>query len=680
MKKNSAKIYLRNAAAKSFPYIILLALSFLALYVFFYEGILQGDDIIFHLANISDEYQSLINQGSISRISTYLGSNLGIGTRLFYSPLFHLLASLLYAATQWLGTDAITAVKIVMFVSVFVSGLFMYRFLLKATNGKVIASTIGAAIYVLYPYRIFDALCRAAYAEALAFVFIPLFFKGLYGLVNFKEKITVLPFAEVILGGSLLFLSHNLTAVFGFIFGIIFLLANIKKIIVLCRVRRYWISGLISIVLLVGLMSVALFPSLELVNSGLYNISNSERMWTTISAVTNRVDTAFSYSGFLNYLYMNGAFGVSMSPSVLTSQIISFLLLSVVFFVLDHTLGQLKKMRYFHFLISAPIYLGLMFVFANRLEVILGAAVVILLTFAIDYIWRSAHNKEMIKDALYKEVDFWFLIGMLLLTFALITQKWLWRIMPEPLLMIQFPWRLFAFIQFFASWAIAWLCYKFEYKKAVPYAAITALGFCLVAGQALPEKRLNMLRALEPDSTMIVYHGDENYFAYTASIGWNKEYLPQVFFQSGYVSEYSNSLYSSVKSIVNRSYVDQYPLEPAVLNGDCVIDVTKRETPNYEMDIVATSESLIQMPLIFYPGYRIQAYEDGGEAIGLEALNIDGLIAFDVETAYQKIVISFVGSPLVISSYIYFGLSALGTAGLVVWFKLSERKKKPSAL
>lgn len=676
MKLRLAKISFRDGAANIFPYLILLILSFLALYVFFYEGLLQGDDIVFHLANISDEYLSIINQGSISRISTYLGSNLGIGTRLFYSPLFHLLASLLYASTQWLGTDAVEAIKIVMFVSVFVSGLFMYRFLLKVTNGKTVASMIGAAIYVLYPYRIFDALCRAAYAEALAFVFIPLFFKGLYGLVNFKEKITVLPFVEVILGGSLLFLSHNLTAVFGFIFGVIFLLANTHKIIILCRQPRYWITGLLSIVFLVGIMSVTLFSSLELMSSGLYNISNPTRMWTTIGAVTSRIDTAFSYSGFLNYLYMNGAFGVSMGPSALTSQIISFLLLSAFFFVLHNTLGRIRKLRFFRLLISAAIYLGLMFVFANRLEVILGAAVVVLLTFAIDYVWRSAQNKEIVKGTIYKDVNFWFLIAILVLTFALITQKWLWRIMPEPLLMIQFPWRLFAFIQFFASWAIAWLCYKFEFKKAVPYAAVTALGFCLVASQALPEKRLNMLRASEPESSMVVYHGDEDYFAPTSSIGWNKEYIPQVFFQNGYVSEYSNTLYYSVKQRINQPYLEAYPLNPVALSGDCVIDVVERETPNYELGVTPLEDSLVQMPLIYYPGYRIDAYDADGTKTNLEAQNIDGLIAFELAVNHQRIGISFIGSPLIITSYVYFGLSVIGTAGLVVWFKCFDRTKK----
>ncbi|MDY0345233.1 MAG: hypothetical protein WC286_04180 [Bacilli bacterium] len=676
MKMNRKKQDIREISIKSIPYLILLGLSFISLYVFFYDGLLQGDDIIFHLANISDEYLSLLNQGSISRISTYLGSNLGIGTRLFYSPLFHLLGSLMYVITHWMGGNAVTAIKIVMFISVFVSGLFMYRFLLKASNGKIIAATIGAAIYVLYPYRIFDALCRAAYAEALAFVFIPLFFKGLHGLVNFKDEIKVLPYIEVIFGGALLFLSHNLTAIFGFVFGIIFLLANNNKIIALCRKPKYWISGIVSIFIMLGFMSISMFSSLELLNSGLYNISDAQRMWTTLQHVTGRIDTAFNYSGFLNYVYMNGFFATQMGPSILTTQIVSFLLLSFLFFFFNHALRQFKKMRHLHFPISAGSYLGLMFAFANRLEVILGAVVVIVLSFFIDYILHAVKSEPFKKETIYKDIDFWFLIGILILTFALITQKWIWQIVPEPFLMIQFPWRLFAYVQFFISWAIGLLCYKFEFKKAVSYAAITAIGFCLVTNQALPEKRLNFIRSSEPESTIKVYYGNEDYFFPTSSIGWNKEYIPQVFFQEDYVSEYSTSLYNNVKQRIMRPYQDEYPLEPVVLSGSCDITITERVTPNYTMDIQAADDSLIQMPLIFYPGYRIQAYGDNGIKTNLDALNVDGLIAFNVNEDYGQIVVSFVGSPLVITSYVYFGISILGVAGLVTYFKFFDRYKK----
>ncbi|HPK68156.1 MAG TPA: hypothetical protein PLL42_05300, partial [Bacilli bacterium] len=65
-----------------------------------------------------------------------------------------------------------------------------------------------------------------------------------------------------------------------------------------------------------------------------------------------------------------------------------------------------------------------------------------------------------------------------------------------------------------------------------------------------------------------------------------------------------------------------------------------------------------------------------GTKAKLEAQNIDGLIAFELAVSHQRITISFAGSPLVIASYVYFGLSVIGTAGLVVWFKCFDRTKK----
>ena len=58
---------------------------------------------------------------------------------------------------------------------------------------------------------------------------------GLYDITHFKDKINTIAFVEVILGGSLLFLSHNITALYAFVFGIIYLLVNIKSIIKLFK-------------------------------------------------------------------------------------------------------------------------------------------------------------------------------------------------------------------------------------------------------------------------------------------------------------------------------------------------------------------------------------------------------------------------------------------------------------
>ena len=670
----------KKTALGLLPYVIILGLSFVALYVFFYEGLLIGDDLHFHLANVSDEYLSILNEGSISRISTYLASNLGIGRRLFYSPLFHTLAGLIYFVTHGLGGNAVSAIKVVMFIAVFVSGIFMYRFVLKATKNQI-AATIAASLYVIYPYRIFDALCRAAYAEALAITFIPLFFHGLYGIVNFKDEIKVGPFIATIVGGSLLFLSHNLTAMFGFIFGVIFLLVNIDKIIKLCKQRRYWITGLISVFLLVGIMSIQLFPTAELLATGLYNISDSSRMWTTAELVSNRAFTAFNYSGFLNFPYMNGSNPTTMNVSIMLTQIISFLFFSFIFILIDQSLKTIKALKYFHFPISALVYLGLILIFAMRNEVIMATIIVIILYFVINYvrsIQETAKDQEEVHKPLYKEVDFWFLLGILLLTFALITQGWIWRIMPEPLLMIQFPWRLWAYMQFFLSWMIGWLVYRFKDKKIVSSVAVVALGFCLVTNQALPEKRLNYEKIAAGESTAEIYHGDEQFLEYNSSIGWNKEYAPQVFFQDDYVSDYEDTLYYSIRLALKTNFVEEYPYDPVALTGNTLIDVELRETPNYELSLAVTEASLIQMPLIYYPGYQVEVINEEGEKSKKEVLNIDGLIAFNVDIGDSLVGVSYPGTGLAITGYVFFSLSVLGTIGLTSYyvFVIGKKKKK----
>ncbi|MFA5481697.1 MAG: hypothetical protein WC282_04900, partial [Bacilli bacterium] len=617
---------------------------------------------------------SLLNSGSIPRISSYLAESLGVGNRLFYSPLFHLFSSLIYFVTHGMGGNAVDAIKTVMFISVFISGIFMYRFILKVTDGNIIAATLAAALYIVYPYRIFDALCRAAYAEALSFAFIPLFFKGLHGLVNFKKSIGVLPFLEVIIGGALLFLSHNLTAMFGFIFGVIFLLTNTSKIAKLGTAhRRYFPSCIAALVILVGLMSINLFSALELMGTGLYNISDDVRMWTTLSHVINRINTSFSFSGFINLPYMNSAYGSVMNYSIALTQIISFLLLSVLFIVVDNLLKRIKALRYFHFLISAVIYLGLVFALAYRLEVIFGAVITIVIYFAVTYMLK-VKNDEAQGVVIYKEIDFWFLIGILILTFILITQKWIWRIMPEALLKIQFPWRLWAYIQFFLSWLLGLLVAKVKYKKVVPYASAIAVGFCLVTNQGLPEKRLLRDSIEEPSTSSLIFRGDDDFLRSIATIGWNKEYIPQVFTQNDYVSEYPNSLYGNIRLALLSSYTEAYPYNPAVLSGDCSIEVLSHDTPDYELAITANAASLIQMPLIYYPGYSVKVTA-GAEQNTIDAFNIDGLVAFHIESGAQYVSITYVGTPLMIASYVYAALAVVGIGGMVLFYLLAPDRK-----
>jgi len=86
------------------------------------------------------------------------------------------------------------------------------------------------------------------------------------------------------------------------------------------------------------------------------------------------------------------------------------------------------------------------------------------------------------------------------------------------------------------------------------------------------------------------------------------------------------------------------------------------------------------MPLLYYPGYQIKLFADQGLVSKTESLNVDGLVSFLVDEDVTAVHISYVGTPLVITSYVFFGVSLLGTVGMVAYYKLFLDKKKKDEL
>ena len=230
----------RSAIVGFLPYLMILAFSLIGTYLVFYEGFALGDDFYFHLGNIHDKFQTIISEGSLSAISSNLALGYGMGGTLFYSPVPHFTVVIFALIFNSFGVSIITAFKFVLVNTVIFSGVFMYHLAMRISKNNRVASLVASALYVLYPYRIFDAFSRSAFAETFAFMFIPLFFMGLYDLVNIKEnERSLLPFIEIILGGALLYLTHNLTAMIIFIAGILYLIFNIKTIFSILKKPRY---------------------------------------------------------------------------------------------------------------------------------------------------------------------------------------------------------------------------------------------------------------------------------------------------------------------------------------------------------------------------------------------------------------------------------------------------------
>ena len=301
--------YLKNTLKCCFPYLIILIFSCLGGYLVFLKGLNTGDDFRFHFPNIIEQYETLLQTHKLSPISGMIANGLGTGTRLFYSPLPHLSVALLALFYRLYGGNIILAYKTILLFTIFISGVFMYRFALHISKNNKKASLITAACFVLYPYRLFDAFCRLAFAEAYSIAFLPLFFMGLYDVVHLKDKIKTLPFLEIIFGGGCLFLSHNITAFYAFLAGVIYLLFNIHKIIPLFKNAKYITYCFVAIFLLAGIGSIAYISQFELMRLDIYNICDNKRMWTDVASVVNHTQREWSYSGFLNVSFLTSAYG-----------------------------------------------------------------------------------------------------------------------------------------------------------------------------------------------------------------------------------------------------------------------------------------------------------------------------------------------------------------------------------
>lgn len=639
-----------NTFKKLMPYLFFLLVTIIGSLILFYEGYPSGDDSYFHFANVYDYYYQLKNN-SLNPISSNLASGLGVGKQLFYAPLPHLVPALLGVILEPFGVSLLSAFKLTFFISVYISGIFMYRFSLHITKGSKIISILVATLYMLYPYRYFDALCRIAYAEALSFLFLPLFFMGIYDIGHMKKS-KATPFIETIFGGALLFLTHNLTAFFAFVYGIIYLLLYIPNIIKLIKEDKITLVYIgISVFVMLGLMSVTLFQTFEFMSMDYYNVSVPERMWTNIEAVTNRNLDADVFSGFLNIPFLNGYGIKEASRAQLIYDILLFPLIAIIFIAIDNAL---KKFKYVHYPLALVVYIVLIAVTLSRIEVII-ASILFVSLYSIRYIDFKENNTS---KQIFKSVNFWYSLFMIILVLYMITRPDLWKILPKIFLNIQFPWRLWAFIPLYVSMLIAEIANSVN-KKIMLYIVSLTSSMLIVLNMSYIEKRLSY-KTYEETGQGYFDEISDKFLSGGASIGACLEYLPQIYYYNyQYKSEYKNSLY---KKVSNEACWNQgkhpYGIDPAFLEGSGKIDILSRVAPKYEMNITINEDSLIQMPLFYYDGYKITALnKDTNEEKTIEILDVDSLISFKLEKGNYVVKTNYVGTKIRNLSIMYRELS-----------------------
>ena len=638
--------YFKDTSKRALPYALILMLSLIGTILVFKTGLNKGDDYFYHIPNILDKYNSLISGRGLSGISSEIANGLGYGAGLFYSPLSHFTVAVLGVCLKIFGISLMTSYKIVLVMSVFLSGVFMYNFAMKFTSNNKVASLMASACLIIYPYRLFNMFCRVAFAEAFAFTFVPLFLCGVYEITHAKkEEIKILPFVKLIIGASFIFLSHNLTALFVFIIGFLFFLTYTKRLIKLFTSKKYLILCGVSALLVIGISAIALFSQLELLGSDYYAVSNDESMRTDLESVLSHVDRSWLYSGFLNISFLSG---LGYSVSNLYNGIIMFLIGCIVFVIIDTLLGKIEALKYVHCVISSFVLAIIISLVAPRLEIYLGALVFVSLYTIISL----KENNEYEEKAIYKRPIFWFSISVIILSFVVMSSTWVWEIAPDFLRTVQFPWRLWSLVQMFLSILVGLLAQHFSKRKIVLCVLAIFVGLLLVLNMPIIEKR-NASQEKWFDEI------SDTSLDKSSAMGHQKEYCPQIYLEKDYTSR-ENSLYDYVRrTIFQSTYNREKMLSTVVLSGDGKIFVVSFEAPKTQMTIKLTEKSEIQMPLFYYPGYKIYVEDEHGEKSTMSPYEVDGLVSFSLDEGEYTVKTDFIGRPLRITGTVLTILSSL---------------------
>jgi len=191
---------------KHWVYILgIFFVSIILLLPFFLNDYLVNDDTWFHLINIG-LIKNCISEnffnGFFLKILPFVGNNLGYGTRLFYPPLAHTLASYLAYFLEFFSINILDSLKIFHFLSMFFSGVTMYICANRFHKDKMV-SFASSVIYMASNYHMAEIYVRDAFGENLIFIFLPLIIVSVKELLEGNKNLFYFFFVLGYVGGIL---------------------------------------------------------------------------------------------------------------------------------------------------------------------------------------------------------------------------------------------------------------------------------------------------------------------------------------------------------------------------------------------------------------------------------------------------------------------------------------------
>lgn len=244
LKQHRTVFYLFSAmvlsALFSLPY---LCRDFLAL----------EHDTLFHLSRIEGLAESISRGNFFPSIYPYKNGGFGYASPLFYCDVFLIPWAMLYR----FGMAISTVYRLLVITVTFVSALAVLR-LCDAVSDDPLSSLVLCAAFLFSNYRITDVYVRGALGEVIGFVFLSILLRGLFRLFEQRNESAAY---EVMAGISGLLLSHNLSALFGFLLILVFFLCYVFT--VPARITRSLFKALVLSFLLTAWFTLPMIEQLR---------------------------------------------------------------------------------------------------------------------------------------------------------------------------------------------------------------------------------------------------------------------------------------------------------------------------------------------------------------------------------------------------------------------------------
>ena len=310
--------------------ILLISAIFICLPLLNSKLDIMYDDGIQHVSRLIGTYQSIKEGQTFPVIMSKLCNNFGYSWNLFYSPI----TAYLPLIFKLIGASFVGSIKLFMFFVVLLSGITMYFFVKEVTKNNKVALLAGI-FYIFAPYRLTDMYARNALAELTSFVFLPMVFHGLYGILKQKKKREYL----LIFGAIGLILTHTVITMYIAIICFIYLLTQIKKLKNKTIIRKIVISLLFIIVI----TSFFTLPLLEHKMSANYEVFKEGKM--------ERTDVLVAFK--LSFLELF----ITPKENIMTYEIgwLSVILLILSPIVIKKLKQKCKKTDFYRFYIFALI-------------------------------------------------------------------------------------------------------------------------------------------------------------------------------------------------------------------------------------------------------------------------------------------------------------------------------------